>query len=198
MEGTIDLRLNQAMADHLRECQICSTLVTEVRDLRQSLTAFPQIGMPPKLVERILDKTSGRPKKRSFWRDMVLPTLRPFLTQRYAFGTGIMLVFISLLISLLGPGFSTLGASDLSPSGVAENADRLTDRVRMRWVQVQSYEKRAVEELRLIKDDLSGRLDYYLVNMLFRSYRESVQEKQNTAATTPPNSSNNSSKNDKQ
>ena len=178
MEGTIDLRLNEAMGQHLGECQLCSTLLTEVRGLRETLASFPQVSVPAGLVESILDGTSGRPQKRSFWRDMVLPTARPFLTTRYAFGTGIMLVFISLLINILGPGFSTFGASDLSPAGVAENADRFTDQLRKKWVQVQGYQKRAVDEFHLIKDDISGRLDYYLVNLLFRSYRDSAEQKE--------------------
>jgi len=183
MEGTIDLRLNQAMGEHLVECQLCSALLTEVRDLRQSLASFPQISAPQGLVDSILDRTSGRPQKHSFWRDMVLPTARPFLTTRYAFGTGIMLVFISLLINIMGPGFSTFGASDLSPSGMAENADRFTDQVRKKWVQVQAYQKRAVDEFRLMKDDLSGRLDYYLVNLLFKSYRDTIEQKEAAGQT---------------
>ena len=166
------------MAEHLKECPTCSTLIQEVQDLRRRLNEIPQVAVPPGLVERILEQTSGAAPKRSFWADMIVPTIRPFLTQRYAFGTGIMLVFVSMLVNVLGPTFSTMGYSDLSPSNVAENADRFTDQVRKKWAQVKVYEAKVTGELKLMKEDTYGRLDYYLINLLFRSYSQSVQKEE--------------------
>jgi hypothetical protein len=37
---------------------------------------------------------------------------------------------------------------------------------------VKAYETRIVEELKLIKEDLYGRLDYHLINLLFKVQQE--------------------------
>lgn len=178
MDQTVDPRLKEAMIEHLKECEICSKLMAEVDDLRRQLNELPQVAVPTGLVDRILDRTSGRVPKRSLWADMFLPTVRPFLTQRYMFGTGIMLVFVSLVVNMFGPAFSTMGYSDLSPSSMAENADRFSDSVRKRWVQVKTYEAKLAGEVKLMKEDLYGRLDYYLINLLFKSYSQSVQKEE--------------------
>ncbi len=188
MDQTLDPRLNEAMTEHLRECGACSKLIQEVEHLRRQLNEIPQVSVPPGLIQRILAHTSGTAPKRSLWVDMVLPTIRPFLTQRYAFGTGIMVVFISLLVNMFGPTFSTMGYSDLSPSNVAENADRFTDQIRKKWAQVKTYEAKVAGEMKLMKEDVYGRLDYYLINVLFKSYSQSVQkqEQKKQQATKPP------------
>jgi len=166
------------MTEHLKECAGCSSLIQEVEHLRRKLNEVPQISLPPGLVERILESTSGTPKKRSFMGDMIMPTIRPFLTQRYAFASGIMLVFILMVVSMFGPTISTMGYSDLSPSSVAENADRFSDQVKKKWAQVKVYEAKAVGEFKLMKEDLYGRLDYYVINVLFKSYSRSVQKEE--------------------
>jgi len=178
MDQTLDPRLNEAMTEHLRECGTCSKLIQEVEHLRRQLNEIPQVSVPPGLIQRILDRTTGAAPKRSLWVDMVLPTIRPFLTQRYAFGTGIMLVFISLVVNMFGPTFSTMGYSDLSPSNVAENADRFTDQIRKKWAQVKTYEAKVTGEMKLMKEDVYGRLDYYLINLLFKSYSQSVKKEE--------------------
>jgi hypothetical protein len=185
MDQTVDPRLQEFMTEHLVQCRECTQLLGEVELLRRSLTDFPEIPFPPELVLKILDRTSGRPRSRSLWRDMVQPTVRPFLTQRYAFGTGILLVFMSLAISMLSPAFSTFGYSDFTPSGVVENADRLSDQVKKRWARVKVYETQLVQELKLIKEDIYGRLDYHLINLLFKSYSESVQQEEQKNQTEP-------------
>jgi len=176
MDQTLDPRLKEAMTEHLRECGTCSKLIQEVELLRRQLNEIPQVAVPPGLVQRILERTSGSAPKRSLWVDLVVPTIRPFLTQRYAFGTGIMLVFVSLVVSMIGPTFSAMGYSDLSPSNVAENADRFSDQIRKKWAQVKTYEAKVAGEVKLMKEDVYGRLDYYLINLLFRSYSQSVQK----------------------
>jgi hypothetical protein len=61
---------------------------------------------------------------------------------------------------------------------MAENADRVTDQLKKKWAQVKVYEAKVVGEVKLIKEDLYGRLDYYLINLLFKSYSQSVQEEE--------------------
>ena len=176
MDGTLDGGLQEAMSEHAKSCASCSALVTRVYSLREQLRAFPQIELKQSLVDEILERTSGKPPEWSVWSGLILPTIRPFLTQRYAFGTGIMVVFVSLVFAMLGPTPSTSGYSDMTPASVAENADRLTDNVKKKWAQMRVYQTQMYEEARLLKEDLYGRLDSYVIKMLFKSYSQSVQE----------------------
>ncbi|GEM_PF-1638782 len=187
MDGTLDGGLQQAMSEHLKECSSCSDLLARVHALRELLKAFPQIELRQALVDQILDRTTGKPPKWSVWSGFILPTIRPFLTQRYAFGTGILVVFISLVFTMVGPTPSTSGYSDMSPSSVAENADRLTDNVKKKWAQMRVYQTQLYEEARLLKEGLYGQLDSYVIKLLFRSYSQSVQEQQ-TPAENPDTS----------
>ncbi|MEE8584113.1 MAG: hypothetical protein V3T83_04605, partial [Acidobacteriota bacterium] len=101
-----------------------------------------------------------------------------------AFATGIMFVFLSLMVNLLGPGFSTLSASDLSPSSIAEGGARIVSQVSRQWEQFKDARARFAEELSLWAEDLTGRLDYHLITGLFKSYQESLQEQEEKVRQT--------------
>jgi len=161
--------------------------------MRADLESFPQIEVSPGLIKRILTQTSGVAPARSLWRDHLEPTLRPFLSRRFAFGTGILLVFTFLSANLWVPMSTTIGFSSFAASGFTENADRLSDNVRKSWAQIQVYENRVVQEFKLMQEDLYGRLDYYLISLLFRSYGESVEDQRDNpdrgqSAKTPDSS----------
>lgn len=176
MDQSLDPRVQSAMSQHLAGCTECAGLLGEVRLLRDDLASFPTVEPPPQMVSRILERTWGRPKVRSLWKDLILPTVSPFLTQRFAYATVMMFLFFSFMVSLMGPGFSALSYSDLRPSTLIEEADRISSQIYKKWVQFNDYRTRFLEELRLLKEDLYGRLDYHLITILFKSYSESLQE----------------------
>ncbi len=184
MDGLLQEPVLQAFEAHLNQCASCQELLDEVAALRAQLEDFPVASPPDDLAQRILLCTSGIPRQRSFWRDLVLPTLSPFMTQRFAFATGIMFVFLSLMVNLLGPGFSTLSASDLSPSAIAESGARIVGQISGRWEQFKDARAGFVEELSLWAEDLTGRLDYHLITGLFKSYQESLQEQEEKVRQT--------------
>ena len=173
IDEALDQRVREAIDLHLEGCSNCTSLVNEVRDLRTDLEHFPEISVPPTLIEEILEKTSGKPQTYSVWQDYLLPAVRPFLTQRYAFATIMMFVFLSFAVNLAGPGFS---ASSLSPSALVAKADRFSSQVYRRWAEFNDFKSRVEDEFALLKEDLLGRLDYHLVTILFRSYSESIED----------------------
>jgi hypothetical protein len=181
MEGVLDPRVRTAMEAHLRECADCPGLLREVRELRRELSTFPEIPLPDRLVEEILDRTSGRPQTYSPWRDLILPSLRPFMTQRYAFATLLMFVFLSFTVNMMGPGISASGPSRLSPSALMARADEFSNNAYRKWVEFNDLKNRMREELRLFREDLLGRLDYHLVAILFRSYDETMRTQSDQA-----------------
>jgi anti-sigma factor RsiW len=175
MEGVLDPRVRAAVEQHLRECGECPLLVREVSHVRRELSTFPEVAFPERLVGEILDRTSGKPRIYSPWRDLILPSLRPFLTQRYAFATLMVFVFISFAVNVMGPGIAASSPSRLNPSALVARADELSTDVYRRWVEFNDLKNRMREEIRLFREDLFGRLDYHLVTILFRSYDETVQ-----------------------
>lgn len=176
LEGGLEPPAYQAAHQHLEGCPECTGLVDEVRRLKEELAVFPSFDVPRELVDGILDRTSGRPRRVSGWKDVILPALQPFLTQRYTFATVVMFAFMSLMVNLIGPEFSAFSYSNLKPSALIEEADRLSSQVYKRWLELNQLKIRIGEEIRLLQEDLYGRLDYHLVTILFRSYSEALEE----------------------
>jgi hypothetical protein len=173
IEETMDQHVRGAVNAHLEDCPDCSLLVDEVRQLCTDLEHFPEVSVPPTLIDEIMERTSGKPQTRSLWHDYLLPAVRPFLTQRYAFATIMIFAFLSFAVNLAGPEFS---ASSLSPSAIVAKADRFSSQVYRKWAEFNDFKTRVGKEYELLKEDLLGRLDYHLVTILFRSYNESIEE----------------------
>ncbi len=178
LERRLDSPVRQAVGVHLGDCEQCRALLENVVALRRELEDFPELSPPGDLVDRILVKTTGRPKPLSFWKETILPTMKPFFTKRFAFATVLLFVFLSLMVNLVGPPAGAV----LSPGGLAESADRLTSQVAMKWAQVLSFTDSVGGEIRLLREDLYGRLDYHLVSQFFKSYQKSLEEQQNHGA----------------
>lgn len=176
MDGTLDPRVRAAMDQHLQECPECPILLREVEELRQDLATFPEVAVREELVDRILVRTTGKPVDRSLWTGIVLPAIRPFLSQRYAFATLLIFAFISFAVNVMGPGFSAASYSRLRPSAIIAQADAFSSEVYKKWREFNDFKSQVNEELRLFKEDLLGRLDYHLVTILFESYEESLEK----------------------
>ncbi len=188
MDGKLDAPVQEAVRLHVSGCGECSRLLADIRSLRSTLREFPVAAPPPTLVASILERTTGKPVDRNLWRDFLIPTLRPFLTQRFAFATVMLFIFLSLMVNLAGPP----AAAVLSPQRIAESADRMSSEISRRWVEFQDYRTRFVQELWLLKEDLVGRIDFYMITLLFKSYRDAVEEQKENAPqekveeTAPP------------
>lgn len=176
MDGTLEGPVQAAAQEHVGRCRQCSLLTREVAQLRGELEAFPWVRPPADLVRNILLKTTGLPQKRTLWRDFIVPTVRPFMTQRFAFATLVLFVFLSLMVNIAGPPVGAV----LSPSKLAENADRVTGQINKKWAQFSDFRSRAINELRLLAEDLYGRIDYHLIQFLFESYSEPEGEASET------------------
>ncbi len=163
-----------AAQEHLEHCPSCRELLEEVAQLRQQLGDFPVAAAPAELVERILERTTGKPEPRSLWRGLILPTIQPFLTQRYAFATVMLFVFLSLMVNIVGPPAGAV----LSPSRLAESADRFTSRITRGWAEAVDFQARVVQEVKLLSEDLWSRLDYHLISTLLTSVDTTVQQQE--------------------
>jgi hypothetical protein len=181
LDHKLDRQVELAMNQHLELCSKCQTTVSDVRELREDLRYFPEAQVSEELILEILKKTSGIHEETNIWKGLVLPALRPFLSQRYAFATLMIFAFISFAVNVMGPGFSV---SSFSPSNLMAKADRISNQIYLGWKEFNNVKSRWSEEIRLIKEDVFGRLDYHLITVLFESYNESLEEEDSTREET--------------
>lgn len=190
MDGQLDRTVHHALEQHLKGCTACSMLLSEVQQIQRELAAFPEVSVSEDLVHAILIQTSGVPARRVAWSEWFGAFLRPFLTQRYAFATLLAFAFISFAVNVMGPGFSASSYSQLSPSALVARADALSTQVYKGWREFNDFKGRVAEEVKLLKEDLIGRLDYHLVTILFRSYNETLQADSETEKDKGANEAN--------
>ncbi len=111
------------IAEHLHECSKCASLLEDVRSVLVTCKTVPNLDLDLNLVERILLRTSGRPRTRTLREILSQHVLRPILTPRFAMGAVVGLLFLALAANLMMPKVSTL-ASTLSPREMLRWADR--------------------------------------------------------------------------
>lgn len=103
------------VAEHLHECTNCSALLEEMRLLLLSCRSFPTLEPDQNLIERILLRTSGKPRTRS-WRERLHQyVLQPMLTPRFAVGAALSILFAVLAVHLARPHMPVM-ASLISPT----------------------------------------------------------------------------------
>jgi hypothetical protein len=111
------------VAEHLQECPHCLGLMEEIRSILVTCQAFPSYEVDAALLDRILLRTSGRPRTRPFRERFRTYFLQPSLTPRFAVGIGLALLFVALTVDLMMPRANVL-ASVLSPKGLFLQMDR--------------------------------------------------------------------------
>lgn len=127
------------IAKHLEECRGCSAVLREMQSILSLCKSFPSLEMNHDLAERILLRTSGRPRTRSFGELLKKYFARPLLTPRFALGTGLATLFVVLLINIVLPRISTV-ASALAPSELFGQMDRGVQQLYGKWLR--AYDKK--------------------------------------------------------
>jgi len=121
MEASLPAEEREHVKKHLETCPNCSALLTEMRSVF-SLRLYPALDVDPDFIEKILLRTSGRPRSRSFRERFNLYFLRPLLTPRFAVGASLAALFLVLMANLLVPRLST-AISALSPQQLLQMMD---------------------------------------------------------------------------
>jgi hypothetical protein len=111
------------IAEHLQECPRCQGLMEEIRAILVTCRAFPSFEVDPALLDRILLRTSGRPRTRPLRERFRSYFLQPVLTPRFAVGVGLALLTVALTIDMIGPHAGALTAA-LSPREIFRQVDR--------------------------------------------------------------------------
>jgi hypothetical protein len=123
LDRTLPSEAMAQVAEHLHACSACSALLEEMRSVLVACKAYPALEPDVELIEKILLRTSGRPRTRSFRELLQQYFLRPMLTPRFAVGAALAVLFLIFARSLLLPHVTSFQAL-LSPREWVRQMDR--------------------------------------------------------------------------
>ena len=123
MEASLQAEEADEVAKHLESCRNCSALLQEMQSIVALCRDYPSLEMDPDAVERILLRTSGRPRTRSFRELFHQHIVQPLLTPKLAIGATLATLFLAFMFDLMLPKLSVT-ISSLSPTGIVRFMDR--------------------------------------------------------------------------
>lgn len=103
---------SNAIRAHLNNCEDCALLLNEMRSLISTCHDYPVLEMDVDLLEKILLRTSGRPRTLSL-REQIQLLLRSMLAPRFAAGAGLAILFLTLSLNFMLPRASSVSAMGL-------------------------------------------------------------------------------------
>ncbi len=145
------------VAEHLQECPGCSGLMEEMRFILVTCKVFPTFELDTALLDRILLRTSGRPRTRPLRERLRSYFLQPVLTPRFAAGVGLVLLFLALVVDLLAPRASVL-ATVLSPRELFGQMDRGVQQIYSEGLRLYTSKNEWQEQFISYKNNLLGKL----------------------------------------
>ena len=117
----------QKVRAHLNGCEACSLLLIEMQFTLRLCSEYPELEPPPALLERILMQTNGGYEFLSLW-DYLREFFRPlYASPRFATGTLLAAISVSIVFNALGVNLNHLSLSDLAPRNLMEKFDRVVN-----------------------------------------------------------------------
>jgi hypothetical protein len=123
MEASLPADEQDRIAKHLQSCGNCSALLREMQSASALCHGYPTLDMDPRVIERILLQTSGRPRTRSISELFNRYILQPLLTPRLAIGASLAALFLIIMFDVMMPKLSVT-VSSFSPAGLFQFMDR--------------------------------------------------------------------------
>jgi len=147
----------EQVAEHIHECGSCAGLLEEMRSMLLRCRSFPVYEPDVDLIERILLRTTGRPRTKSFRELLGQYFLRPVLTPRFAMGVVLALMFIVLSTSLLAPRAAGIAAA-LSPNELFRTMDRGVQAIYSRGIKAYDKKNEWQAQFTFFKNNMFNRL----------------------------------------
>jgi len=145
------------VAEHLHECGNCAALLEELRSLLLRFKSFPVYEPDVALIERILLRTTGRPRTRTFRERLDQVLLRPLLTPRFAMGAILMLLFVIFAASQLLPRAPAI-ASAMTPRELFRQMDRGVQTLYSRGLKAYDTKNEWQAQFTFFKNNMLNRL----------------------------------------
>ncbi len=149
------------VAEHLHECPSCLRLMEEMRSILVSCKAFPSYEVTTALLDRILLRTSGRPRSRTLREQLSAYFVQPVLTPRFAMGVGLVLLFVALAVALMIPRVNVV-ASVLSPRGLLLQMDRGVQQIYSEGLKLYNAKNEWQNQLTYFKNNMLGKLGFMI------------------------------------
>ena len=124
LENGLEETTLQAVRSHLNSCEACSLLITDMQAGMVLCRSFPELEPPARLVDEILDRTSGRYQSLS-WKEYLMELFRPVYTSpKLATGTCLAAISFVIVMNAFGVHFNKMSWTDLSPKVLLGNIHR--------------------------------------------------------------------------
>ncbi len=149
------------VAEHLNGCAACASLLEGMRSVVAACRAFPAHDPGVELLDRILLRTTGRPRTRSLREHFDLYVRQPLLTPRFAMGTALAAVSLILVVSLMLPRMSAV-ASALSPREVLRQMDVGVQRVYGEGLRLYDRASALRAQFAFFRDNVFNRLGFMI------------------------------------
>jgi hypothetical protein len=157
VERTLPASEMGEVAEHLHECASCSALLEEMRSILLRCRSFPSYEPEIALIERVLLRTTGRPRTRTFRELLDQYFLRPLLTPRFAAGAVLTLMFFGLTVGLFRDRISSAAAL-LSPRELFSQMDRGVQAVYSRGLKAYDKKNEWQAQFTFMKNNMLNRL----------------------------------------
>jgi hypothetical protein len=140
MESSLAAEEMSQVTKHIESCRRCSALLDEMRSIVSTCHSYPVLEMDPDFLERILLRTSGRPRTRSFKERLDQYLTGALLTPRFGVGASLAILFLAMMVNLMMPRMPAV-LSAVSPSGLFRLMDRGVQKIYGEGLK--AYDKKA-------------------------------------------------------
>ena len=161
VERTLPHEEMMQVAEHLQECPRCLGLMEEIRSILVTCRAFPTYEVDAALFDRILLRTSGRPRTRPLRERLRAYFLQPALTPRFAVGVGLILLFVALSVDLMMPRVN-LVATLLSPKGLFLQMDRGVQQIYSEGLKLYTAKNEWQTQFIALKNNMLSKLGFMI------------------------------------
>jgi hypothetical protein len=165
---------------HLKSCRQCAELLEEMRSASALCQNFPTLELEPDFLEKILLRTSGRPRTRSFSERIHKYFLRPLLTPRFAAGAVLATLFLALSVHFMMPTLSN-AVSFLSPPKMLRVLDRGAQTLYSEGLKVYNKKNELQDQFIFLKNDTLNKMRFFMEKMQVpvegkKEEKESIRE----------------------
>jgi len=161
LERSLPAQDMAAIAEHLHECDGCSALLNEMRSIVATCKAFPRLEADPALIERILLRTSGKPRTRTWGELLRQYVVGPLLTPRFAVGATLAVLFLALAVNLMLPRMSVV-ASILSPRELVSQMDKGVQRIYSQGLKAYDKKNEWQAQFTFFKNNVFNKLGFMI------------------------------------
>lgn len=184
IENNLPVDETNQVEEHLKSCRHCSELLNEMQSVAAICQSYPALELEPDLLERILLRTSGRPRTLSFQERFHRYFWGPLLTPRFAAGAILATLFLAVTLNLMMPRLST-ALSLLSPPEMLRMMDRGVQRLYSEGLRVYNKTNELQDDFIFIKNNTVDKMRFFIERMEVpvegrKEFEKPVREKDGT------------------